>query len=139
EQAVVLDSGTGSVHVGDGPVAILPTGEFTLDLLASSDPDLNVAGIRYWLDMPWTSALPTVAGGRPERQSISLGPFAVTGPARLVDLADQFDTPATSPVWRDQALADMNAAKTSALGQVTTAGNAALASVNGQVALAQTA
>ena len=98
----VIDSVTGVTHVGDGPVAIGQDGSFSLDLLPSDSPDLNVTGIQYWLDVSMRMAHPMVHGGLPERETVSFGPFAVTGPGTFASLAPQFDTPAVAPSWRDQ-------------------------------------
>lgn len=108
EGAVVVDKTRKKLDLGIGPVPVDPDGSVTLNLLQTNATDTNVSGWRYWLEI----SAPEHAIGRKalrkEHPIHTLGPFAVTGPADLADLADQFDTPATSVVWRDAFVDEAN-------------------------------
>lgn len=111
--AVVVDKTNKKLHVGTGEFPIPADGVVVVSLLESDAADTNVTGIEYWLETE--TILPSVGnrGRRSKATPVRLGPFKVTKNANLADadMVAQFETPATSPSWRDGFKTEMEAVK----------------------------
>lgn len=100
-QGAVVSDGAGSLLIGDGPVTLNPDGTGTLDLLDPNDPALNVTGWQYHLSLSAPASEPIVSGRGPVRIVHRVGPFAPNASGPIDTWRDQWDTPATTPSWRD--------------------------------------
>ena len=112
---IVTDTDSRRLHVGDGRATV--SGDVaTVSLLQSDGAGTNVpSGWSYWLDIS-VSPTPQHGGGNGgDRVRRTLGPFVMPGaPTNIIDLAGQFDTPATDPVWRDGFRTEMDAKQAAA-------------------------
>lgn len=99
--AVVVDSTTKRLHLGTGPVQIAPDGTVTMRVLQTNATDTNASGWRYWLEVTAPEHALGRKALRAEKPIYRIGPFAATADGNIADQADQFDTPAATPTWRD--------------------------------------
>lgn len=93
----------GELGLGDGWAEISSAGVVKMSLVDPADPSLAVTGLQYTLIV----TVP-VASADVRSRSYRWGPFAPDSDGPITQWADQFDTPALTPQWRDGFRAEMD-------------------------------